>query len=229
MWHKATKLPVPPPDPDATAERAPWLSVLRYRQAWSVFLVRLIGDPMYGFYLYWLPEYLTRERGLDLAGVAAVAWIPFLAADIGNLAGGGFMSWLIKRGWTPHRARRTVMFACSFLAMIGMAAPFVESLTANLAILAVTCAVFMVWSVNVMAMQTDYFSAANVGTVLGLSGTGSGTGGFIKNAVVGWVIDRTGSYKAVFIGVGLLLPIATTVQALFGGPIRRVDGEQEAA
>ena len=225
FWLMASKRPIPPQDPDASNKGLTWLQLLRYRQNWAMFLCRLIGDPMYGFYLFWLPEYLTRERGLDLASMAAVAWIPFVAADVGNLLGGGITSWLINRGWTIHRARRIVMHIAAALTMVGMAAPFVDSLNANVTILALTCLFYMTWSVNTVAMPSDYFSPPNQGTVMGLSGTGSGMGIFIVNAVVGFVLDRTNSYRAVFIGVGFLVPISQTVLTLVGGPIRRVDGD----
>ena len=214
--------------PQAKVKSASWLRLLQYRQAWAVAVCRGVGDPMYNFYLFWLPEYFARERGLDLAGIAAVAWIPFLAADIGNLLGGGLTSWLIARSWTVHRARRTVMWLAAAGTMAGMATTFVESLSAGLAVLALTCLFFMTWSVNVMILPSDWFSHRNVGTVLGLSGTVNGVGNIIKNVVVGLVLDRTGSYRAGFIGMGLLVPAAQTLLTLIGGRIERLDGGETA-
>ena len=226
FWLQASKRPIPRQEPAATYKGLSWIQLLRYRQNWAMFFCRLIGDPMYGFYLFWLPEYLTRERGLDLSEMSAVAWIPFVAADVGNLLGGGLTSWLINRGWTIHRARRVVMWIFAIGTTVGMAAPFVESLQLNVAILALTCMCYMTWSVNTVAMPSDYFSPPNQGTVMGLSGTGSGTGIFLINNIVGKVLDRTGSYRAVFIGVGLLVTTSQTVLTLLGGPIRRVDSDE---
>ena len=178
---------------------------------------------MFGFYLFWLPEYLTRERGMDLSQMAAIVWIPFLAADVGNLVGGGVTSWLISRGWSIDRARKTVMHTMAVCTMVGMAVPFVESVNASIALLALTGLFFMAWSVNAVIQPSDWFSPRNVGTVFGLSGTGSGLGNLIMNAIVGWVLDRTGSYRAVFIGVGFLVPTAQFLVTVIGGRIERVD------
>src|SRR4030095_9902289 len=68
-----------------------WNQLVRYRQPWAVFFCRFFADPLWYFYVFWIPEFLTRERGLNLAGMAAVAWIPFLVADISNF-GGGYLS-----------------------------------------------------------------------------------------------------------------------------------------
>ncbi len=189
----------------------------------ATFLCRGLGDPMFGFYLFWLPEYLTRERGMDLSQMAAIVWIPFLAADVGNLVGGGVTSWLISRGWSIDRARKTVMHTMAVCTMVGMAVPFVESVNASIALLALTGLFFMTWSVNAVIQPSDWFSPRNVGTVFGLSGTGSGLGNLIMNAIVGWVLDRTGSYRAVFIGVGFLVPTAQFLVTVIGGRIERVD------
>ena len=213
--------------PDQPAPKgASWLNILKYKQAWAVAAARCVGDPMYTFYLFWLPEYLTRERGMDLSGIAMVAWIPFLAADIGNLVGGGITSWLIARGWSAQRARGTIMWATAIGTVVGMAVPFVESTAASIAILALTCMLYMTWSVNVMILPSDWFASENVGTVLGLSGTGNGIGGLIGNAVVGRVLDRTGSYRMVFVGVGCLVVVAQTLLTLIGGKIERLDDRE---
>ena len=200
-----------------------WLDLVRYKQTWAMFLGRGIGEPMYGFYLFWLPEYLTRERGMDIGGIAAVAWIPFVAADLGNMIGGGVSSWLIHRGWTAQRARRLVMWTMAMATMVGMAAPFVESVEASVAILALTCFFYMTWSVNVMILPSDWFATRNQGTVLGFSGAGNGLGNLIFNAAVGRTLDRTGSYRAVFVGIAFLVPLAQTLLHFIGGPIKRID------
>ncbi len=204
-------------------ERVPWRRLVFFRQAWAVFLPRLIGDPIWGFYTFWLPEYLNRARGLNLKSIALVAWIPFLAADLGNMAGGGITSWLIARGWSVQRARRAVMWVAAFGTMIGILAPFTDSLP--LAIAAMSCAgfFFITWGMNSLNLPADWFPPSYVGTVLGFSGTGNGLGTLIVTALTGWVLDATGNYTIVFVGVGLLVPIAQLVLTLVGGPIYRLD------
>src|ERR1035437_6992142 len=101
----------------ALAERAPvaagdgvrWVELLRYRQTWAVFFCRFFADPLWFFYVFWIPEFLTRERGLSMAGIAAVAWIPFLVADIANFSGGYLVLRLQRAGWSANRTRKTLM------------------------------------------------------------------------------------------------------------------------
>ncbi len=228
FWRAATNRAAAIVPPAPKVKGAPWLKLLTYKQAWAVALARGFGDPMYNFYLFWLPEYLARERGLDLAGIAAITWIPFVAADIGNLLGGGITSYLIARGWSTHRARRTVMWVMAMATTVGIAAAFVESVYACIAIVALACLFFMTWSVNVMILPSDWFSPQNVGTVLGLSGAGNGVGNLIKNAVIGYVLDKTGSYRLVLVGIGCLVPIAQTLLTIVGGRIERVDTAETA-
>src|SRR5262249_34965166 len=75
----------------STSAKVPWKELLRYRQTWAVFFCRFLADPLWYFFVFWIPEFLTRERGLNLAGIGLVAWIPFLVADASNF-GGGYLS-----------------------------------------------------------------------------------------------------------------------------------------
>src|SRR5207253_10296157 len=87
--------------------KVPWRELLRYRQTWAVFFCRFFADPLWYFFVFWIPEFLTRERGLNLAGIGLVAWIPFLVADVSNFSGGYMSFRLQKRGWSANRIRTT--------------------------------------------------------------------------------------------------------------------------
>jgi ACS family hexuronate transporter-like MFS transporter len=73
-------------------KRIPWLQLLRYRQTWSIFICRFLADTIWYFYVFWMPEFLKRERGLELGAIGMVAWIPYLVADLSNFASGGISS-----------------------------------------------------------------------------------------------------------------------------------------
>src|SRR5215212_1577901 len=91
-------------DPAEATEHVPWLSLLRYRQTWAFFLAKGLTDPIWWFYLYWLPKFLDANWGVKLAGVAAPLIVIYAVADVGSVGGGWFSSALIKRGWTVNRA-----------------------------------------------------------------------------------------------------------------------------
>ncbi len=112
---------VPEPVP---AKQVPWLSVVRYRQAWAGFMGRFISAGAWGFYAFWIPEYLAREQGLDLTGIGLLAWIPFVASGLGDLTGSGVTAWLIARGWSVNRARKTVLCVAAVAAVAGIGAAY---------------------------------------------------------------------------------------------------------
>lgn len=221
FWLKITKYPATKSNPEP-GEKVSWVRVVHFRQAWAVFLGRAIGDPFWTFYIFWLPEYLSRERSLNLETIAAVGWIPFLISGVANFVGGGITSWLIRRGWSVHRARQTIMWLAAPASMVGIIATYTDSLAVSLAAISFAAFFFMIWSVNVINLPSDWFPPRYVGTVFGFSGTGQGLGSMLIIYLVGEILDTTGNYTLVFGGVGLLVPLAQLLITLVGGPIRRL-------
>ena len=97
------------------SEWARWKMLLSRRETWLLLLSRVITDPVWYFYLFWFPKYLTDARHLTLTQVGMLAWLVYLAADVGSIAGGWASGALIKRGMRPVRSRVTVMTVCAFL------------------------------------------------------------------------------------------------------------------
>jgi ACS family hexuronate transporter-like MFS transporter len=206
-----------------TEKSPPWSSIFRYRQVWAIFLGRLIGDPLFFFYAFWLPEYLHRNRGLSLAAISAVAWIPFVAATIGNVAGGAISDSLMRRGWTVNRARKTVMVISALGATVGIVAVCNTSVATAITAISFAIAFYFSWAVNLHTLPMDFFPPSYVGTVFGFGGTGSGLGTLLVTAAVGFTLDLTHSYTLVFVGIGLLLPAALVVVMLLAGKVQRLD------
>jgi ACS family hexuronate transporter-like MFS transporter len=206
-----------------TEKSPPWSSLFRYRQVWAIFLGRLIGDPVFFFYAFWLPEYLRRNRGLSLAWISAVAWIPFVAAAIGNIAGGAISDSLVRGGWTINRARKTVMAISALGATVGIVAVCNTSLSTAITAISLATTFYFCWAVNLHTLPADFFPPSYVGTVFGFGGTGSGLGTLLVTAAVGLTLDLTHSYTWVFIGIGLLLPVALIVVLPLAGKVQRLD------
>jgi ACS family hexuronate transporter-like MFS transporter len=203
----------------ARAERAPsmlqspiaWRRLLRYRETWAVFACRFLADPMWYFYVFWIPEFLTRERGMNLAGIGAVAWIPFLVADIANFAGGWVALRMQRAGYSVNATRKTMMVAATVLSPVGIVAVLSRSLFWTIALISVSIFFWIFWSIAVHSLPGDYFPPRVVGSVYGFAGTGSTIGSAISTAAVGWALDLTHSYTPVFFGIGLLMPVALLV------------------
>jgi MFS transporter, ACS family, hexuronate transporter len=194
-------------------ERVPWRVLLRSREVWGIVLARFFGDPIWWLYLNWLPLYLYNARGFSLKQIGASAWVPYLAAGIGCLAGGWTSSFMLARGFSVDRARKTAIAIGTLLMPAGVAAMYVTSPYQALACFSLTLFGFQFWVGNVQTLASDFFPVAAVGRIAGLAGSAAALGAVILTLSTGWVVDHL-SYKPIFLVAGALGPIATLT--LFG-------------
>jgi len=199
-----------------------WTELLSFRQTWAVFFCRFFADPMWYFFLFWIPEFLTRERGMNLTSIGKVAWIPFLAADISNFVSGFVSMRLQKSGWSVNQTRKGLMIIAACLSPIGILAVYTRSIGWTLALISIAIFFWMFWSVSVHTLAGDYCPATEVASVYGIAGTGSTLGTAISTFAVGYYLDLTHSYTNVFIGIGTLMPIAMIVGLFMMGRVEPV-------
>jgi ACS family hexuronate transporter-like MFS transporter len=200
-----------------------WRELLQYRETWAVFACRFFADPLWYFYVFWIPEFLTRERGLNLAAIGAVAWIPFLVADVSNFAGGYLTLRLQKMGWSVNRTRKTMMAIAAVISPVGIFAVFAHSLFWTIGLICVAIFFWMWWSISVHSLAGDYFPPRAVGSVYGIAGTGSTVGSVISTWAVGRTLDVTHTYAPVFVGIGAMMPVAMAVGFALMKRVERVD------
>jgi ACS family hexuronate transporter-like MFS transporter len=198
----------------AEGTKVRWVELLGYKQVWGLVLARMLSDPVWWFYVFWLPEYLRRERNFSLAMIGYFAWIPFLTADAGNFVGGGISSYLIKRGWPVLRARKTVMFTSAAVMLAGLPAVLTGSPTLAVALISLATLAYSSWAANILTLPADLFPRAVVASVSGLSGTGAAIGGMIFTLVIGVVVDHF-SYLPVFTAAALM-PLGAASILLWG-------------
>jgi ACS family hexuronate transporter-like MFS transporter len=204
----------------SASSKIPWRELLRYRQTWAVFFCRFLADPLWYFFVFWIPEFLTRERGLNLAGIGLVAWIPFLVADVSNF-GGGYMSFrLQKSGWSVNRTRKTMMVLAVMFSPMAILAVLSHSLFWTITMISVSIFFWIFWSISVHSLPGDYFPPRAVASVYGIAGTGSTIGSMISTWAVGTILDSTHNYTIVFVGLSMLMPVALLVGFLL---MRRVE------
>lgn len=216
-------------DQSSTIPRKPWLHFLAYRQTWAVFLCRFLADPVWYFYLFWIPSYLAAERGLNLAGITLIAGIPYIAADIANFASGYASMRLQRAGWSVNSTRKALMILAAVVSPVGIFAVYAHTLFWTMALISTAIFFWMFWSVTVHTLAGDYFPAHEVGSVYGIAGTGSTIGTAISTWGVGHVLDITHNYAPVFVGIGLLMPIALIVGLATMGRVVPVIDEQRAS
>ncbi|RIV86126.1 MFS transporter [Aurantiacibacter xanthus] len=187
----------------ASVEKAPFWHLLKRRNLWGIALPRLLADPVWGMLSFWMPLYLAREHGFKLEQIALVAWLPFLAADLGCLAGPALALRLQKMGIDLINARRTV-FTIGALMMTCMAA---VGMTSNpyvvVGLLCLGGFAHQTLSVSVLTMASDLFRRNEVATAAGFAGLAANLGVLIFSLSLGGLVDSVG-YGPFFILLGVL-------------------------
>lgn len=187
--------------------RLPYRTLLRLRQTWGIIIAKSFTDPVWFFITDWFAIYLV-ARGFRPEESLLAFWVPFLAADIGNFVGGGFSSWLIGRGWSTGRARRSVALI-SGLGMTTLAATvFFRSFPAMIFCFATATLAYASFSTVVLALPADLYRTGSVASVSGMSGTGAGIGTIIATFLIGVVSDRY-SFEPILLTASLIPLIAT--------------------
>jgi ACS family hexuronate transporter-like MFS transporter len=215
-------------DPSAVAagNELRWIDLFRYRQLWGLLMARILSDPVWWFYVFWLPEYLKRQRSFSIAMIGMFGWIPFLFADLGNFVGGGASSFLIKRGWGVGRARKTVMCISAGAMIAGIPAVLTSNVIYSLALISVVTLAYSSWAANLITLPTDMFPKEVVASVYGIAGTAAGIGGMAFTLITGVVVDRF-SYVPIFIAAGLLPIFAAAALVLLIGKVETIVRERK--
>jgi len=181
----------------------PLRELLRHRETWGIVIVKFLSDAAWYFYLFWLPKYLLDARGFDIKGIRSVAWIPYAAAGVGCLLGGGLSSWLIHRGHSLNLARKIPMGLAAIVMPCVMLVPHV-SVPWCIALFSLAFFGHQWWSTLIMILPTDLFPKRAVGTVAGLVGLGGALGGVVLGQLAGYLLDHGFSYAPVLVIAGSL-------------------------
>ena len=176
------------------------LALLRQRNFWGIALPRFLADPMWGMLTFWMPLYLTTERGFNLAQIALFAWLPFVAADLGCLFGPAVALALQRRGVSLIAARKAT-FALGAAMMAGMLfVARVESPVAAVALLSLGAFAHQTLSITCIAMASDLFRKHEIGTVAGSAGLLANFGVLLSTLAIGHWVGQWG-YEPFFVAV----------------------------
>jgi len=184
-----------------------WGRLARDRTVWALVASRAVADPVWYFYLFWFPKYLGDARGMSLAAIASLAWIVYVAADIGSVGGGLISGRLVKRGMSPVRARLATMIGAACLAPVGMLVALHPPIPLLLALACVVTFAHLTYQINLTAMTVDLFPSRYIASVAGLVGCGSALGGMVSAQVVGHLVSD-GNFDRAFVLMAFLHPIA---------------------
>ena len=197
-------------EPARTKEPIQWSAILRDRSVWGLAVARMIADPVWYFYLFWFPKYLTDDRGMGLVEVATLAWLVYLAADLGSIGGGWFSGRLIRAGIAPARSRLIAMTCAAAVAPVGMLISLRLGIAPTIALGALVAFAHLVFQINIGVLVVDIYPMRHVATVFGLIAAGSALGGFASTQLVGQLAS-THAYGGIFLLMGMLHPLALAV------------------
>lgn len=205
-------------DPSNGSRGKRWIGLLKDRNVLALVLSRFVSDPVWYFYVFWIPEYLKRERGFSLADIGLYAWIPFTAGAVGGMVGGQASDRLISRGLPADTARARVLYLSAAIAPLGIWTSRVHSAAGAIFLIAVIAFVAYSWFINTAALIPDLFESNVVGSVLGLMGTAGSAGGVLFNMLVGFLLTHY-SYAPVFALAGSMHVLASfLLWTLMKGP-----------
>jgi ACS family hexuronate transporter-like MFS transporter len=193
----------------------PWTTLLRYKQIWPFLIAKFLTDPVWWFYLYWLPSYLSKERGRDPLKSALLLALIYTGASFGSIIGGWLSGFLIGRGWKVGAARYGAMLAPAVLMPLSIVAYYTQSFELCVALISLATACHQAWSANVFTSSTDLFPAKVAGSVVGLGAMTGGIGGMFLTLLAAMTIQWTGNQKLVFIWAGCMHPLSLLIYWLW--------------
>ncbi len=198
-------------DPAEATTKIKWLSLLPLRQTWAFVMGRFMIDPIWWFYLFWVPDFLQRRHGLSLSHIGLPIVAIYLIADVGSVGGGWLSSWMIHRGRSVNTSRKTAMLLCALCVVPIIFAYRTESLWDAVLLIGLAAAGHQGFSANLYTITSDMFPARAVGSVVGIGGMAGAVGGMLIAKVVGYALQWTGSYMIPFFiaGFAYLLALAT--------------------
>jgi Nitrate/nitrite transporter len=209
--------------------KVPWSRILRHRQAWAFVAAKFMTDPIWWFFLFWLPKFLHAEYGLTLLGLGLPLIVIFVLADVGSIAGGWLAGRFIRLGWSVNRARKGAMLVCALCVVPIVFAAQADNLWLAVALIGLATAGHQGWSANVFTLTSDMFPRHAVASVVGIGGFAGAVGGMMIATFTGFLLHTTGSYVPVFLMASSAYLIALVVVHLLAPRLEpaRLEGKPE--
>ncbi|HYI63459.1 MAG TPA: MFS transporter [Allosphingosinicella sp.] len=208
-------------DPVDPVVPLPWRAIATRRETWAYALGKFCIDPIWWFFLFWLPGFLATRYDLNILQFGPPLVAIYLISDVGSVAGGWASSRMIKAGRTVNYARKMTMLACAFAVTPIFFAQYYDDLWVAVLVIGVATAAHQAFSANLYTLPSDLFPRSAVGSVIGIGGTVGAVGGMIFSLYTGQVLERLGSYTPIFIVAGSAYFVALAVVHLLSPRLER--------
>lgn len=214
-----------------STERVPWIKLLRYRQTWAFFIGKFLTDPIWWFYLFWIPGWLADVRGLDIKEFGLPLVVIYTATTVGSIFGGWLSSYLINKGWQVYRARAGAMLLFAVLVVpIMFAQAEGIGFWGAIGVISLAAASHQAWSANIFTTVSDMFPKKAVASVTGIGGFAGSIGGILVAILAGYILEITKAaghvqtgYLTLFLISGSAYIVAWVIFNLVAPKMKKVD------
>jgi ACS family hexuronate transporter-like MFS transporter len=200
--------------PESTLEKIKWRELLRYRQTWAFVVGMSLSAPIWWFYLYWLPKFLNKQYGLDLATLGPPLVVIYTMTTVGSIGGGWLSGALLKRGWSLNASRKTAMLVCALCVVPVVFAAQASNLWVATLLIGLAASAHQGWAANLFTLVSDLFPKHAVASVVGLGGMFGSLAAVAFSQSAGFILQTTGSYWTLFIMAGSAYLLALGIMQL---------------
>jgi MFS transporter, ACS family, hexuronate transporter len=198
-------------DPVEKIESVPWSQVLPRKETWAFAIGKFMTDPVWWFFLFWLPRYLQSTFGLSLASNRLPLIVIYSVSTVGSIGGGWISSFLLNRGKNPNVARKTAMLICALCVVPVISAPYLHHLWMVVAVVGLATAAHQGWSATLFTLPSDLFPKSAVGSVVGIGGMCGAVGGVLMQLATGYIVKLTNSYVPLFVIACVAYPLTLVI------------------
>jgi ACS family hexuronate transporter-like MFS transporter len=200
----------------------PWAKLFALRQTWAFSIPKFLTDPIWWFFLFYLPSYFTTRFHLDLSHLGMPLIIVYSASTIGSIGGGWLPAPFRRMGLSATHARLGAMLLCACLVVPIFWVTHLQSEWTAIALLSIAAGAHQGWSANLYTTSSDMFPRTAVGSVTGIGGTAGAVGGALMMNYAGYILQLTGSYASLFALASSAYLVALLILVLLAPGLRKV-------
>ena len=209
-------------DPADPVTPVSWWALLKLKETWAYASARFLIDPIWWFYLFWLPDFLNKTYHLDLSSFGPPLIAIYLISDVGSVLGGLSSSALMKRGIGVNVARKLTLLVCALLVLPVLKVDGARQLWLAVLLIGLAAAAHQAFSANVYTLPSDVLPRSAVASVIGIGGMMGAVGGMLFTQFIGQILQATGSYRILFIMAASVYPMALVVIHILSPKLQRV-------